>query len=290
MNTSLNDPPAINDPPPAQRQKSLRPGLAWALAALIAGAALLSLWRTPYAPNAMNVPARLQPPSWAHLAGTDEFGRDIFSRLMAGSRVSLAVGLGAMSISLLAGALVGMLAGYFGGWIDVVLMRLMDAMMALPGIVVALLIVAVSGVGIANTALALGLMGVPVIARVTRSVFLVGREMEYVLAARALGASSWRAIAAHILPNQITAILVAASINLAGAILGEAGLSYLGLGTQPPDPSWGRMLQEAQRYIGVAWWYALAPGLTITLAVFVFYLLAGDLQQRIQPAGRGALD
>jgi peptide/nickel transport system permease protein len=218
------------------------------------------------------------------LAGTDEFGRDILSRLMAGGRISLAVGFGAMAISLLAGALIGALAGYFGGWIDDVLMRLTDALMALPGIVVALLIVAISGVGFANTALALGVMGIPVIARVTRSAFLVGREMEYVLAARALGASPWRIIIAHILPNQVTTILVAASINLAGAILGEAGLSYLGLGTQPPDPSWGRMLKEAQSFIGVAWWYAFAPGLTITLAVFAFYLLANDLQRLAQPA------
>ncbi len=255
----------------------------WGLVGLIVGATLLSLLYTPYAPNAVDVPSRLQPPSLAHLAGTDEFGRDIFSRLMAGGRISLAVGFGAMAISLLAGALIGALAGYFGGWIDDILMRLMDALMALPGIVIALLIVAISGVGSTNTALALGVMGIPVIARVTRGAFLVGREMEYVLAARALGASPLRIITAHILPNQITTILVTASINLASAILGEAGLSYLGLGTQPPDPSWGRMLKEAQSFIGVAWWYAFAPGLAITLAVFAFYLLANELQRLAQP-------
>jgi peptide/nickel transport system permease protein len=268
-------------PPPVSTRKPS--ATTWGLVGLIVGATLLSLLYTPYAPNAVDVPSRLQPPSLAHLAGTDEFGRDIFSRLMAGGRISLAVGFGAMAISLLAGALIGALAGYFGGWIDDVLMRLMDALMALPGIVIALLIVAISGVGFTNTALALGVMGIPVIARVTRGAFLVGREMEYVLAARALGASPWQIITAHILPNQITTILVAASINLAGAILGEAGLSYLGLGTQPPDPSWGRMLQEAQRFIGVAWWYAFAPGLTITLAVFAFYLLANELQRLAQP-------
>ncbi len=268
-------------PPPVPTRK---PSVTtWGLVGLIVGATLLSLLYTPYAPNAVDVPSRLQPPSLAHLAGTDEFGRDIFSRLMAGGRISLAVGFGAMAISLLAGALIGALAGYFGGWIDDVLMRLMDALMALPGIVIALLIVAISGVGFTNTALALGVMGIPVIARVTRSAFLVGREMEYVLAARALGASPWRIITAHILPNQITTILVTASINLASAILGEAGLSYLGLGTQPPDPSWGRMLKEAQSFIGVAWWYAFAPGLTITLAVFAFYLLANELQRLAQP-------
>jgi len=267
-------------PPVSTRKPSV---ITWGLVGLIVGATLLSLLYTPYAPNAVDVPSRLQPPSLAHLAGTDEFGRDIFSRLMAGGRISLAVGFGAMAISLLAGALIGALAGYFGGWIDDVLMRLMDALMALPGIVIALLIVAISGVGFTNTALALGVMGIPVIARVTRSAFLVGREMEYVLAARALGASPLRIITAHILPNQITTILVTASINLASAILGEAGLSYLGLGTQPPDPSWGRMLKEAQSFIGVAWWYAFAPGLTITLAVFAFYLLANELQRLAQP-------
>jgi peptide/nickel transport system permease protein len=267
-------------PPVSTRKLSVT---TWGLVGLIVGATLLSLLYTPYAPNAVDVPSRLQPPSLAHLAGTDEFGRDIFSRLMAGGRISLAVGFGAMAISLLAGALIGALAGYFGGWIDDVLMRLMDALMALPGIVIALLIVAISGVGFTNTALALGVMSIPVIARVTRGAFLVGREMEYVLAARALGASPLRIITAHILPNQITTILVTASINLASAILGEAGLSYLGLGTQPPDPSWGRMLKEAQSFIGVAWWYAFAPGLTITLAVFAFYLLANELQRLAQP-------
>ncbi|MCS7061738.1 MAG: ABC transporter permease [Anaerolineae bacterium] len=271
----------MSEAPSSARRSRLFLGPGWLLTVALLTITLASWFGTPHPPNAMNVPARLQPPSWTHLAGTDEFGRDLFSRLMAGGRISLAVGLGAMTWSVLAGMLIGMLAGYFGGWLDDVLMRLMDALMALPGIVIALLIVAVRGVGFANTALALGLMGTPVIARVTRSAFLVGREMEYVLAARALGASSRRVILMHILPNQITPLLVAASINLAAAILGEAGLSYLGLGTQPPDPSWGRMLQEAQRYIGVAWWYALAPGLTITVAVFAFYLLANDLQRSV---------
>ncbi len=264
---------------PRTRRSLVGPGW-WLTGALL----VITLWgwlAPPYLPNEMNVPVRLRPPSWAHPAGTDEFGRDIFSRLMAGGRVSLTVGAGATTFSVVTGALIGMLAGYFGGWIDDALMRLMDAVLALPGIVIALLIVAVWGVGLVNTALALGVMGTPVIARVTRSAFLVGREMEYVLAARALGASSMRTIFRHVLPNQITPILVAASINLAAAILGEAGLSYLGLGTQPPDPSWGRMLQEAQRYVGIAWWYAVAPGLTITLAVFAFYLLANDIQRAV---------
>lgn len=275
----MHDAVLPKQPAPRTRRSLVGPGW-WLTGALL----VITLWgwlAPPYLPNEMNVPVRLRPPLWAHPAGTDEFGRDIFSRLMAGARVSLTVGAGATTFSVVTGALIGMLAGYFGGWIDDALMRLMDAVLALPGIVIALLIVAVWGVGLVNTALALGVMGTPVIARVTRSAFLVGREMEYVLAARALGASSMRTIFRHVLPNQITPILVAASINLAAAILGEAGLSYLGLGTQPPDPSWGRMLQEAQRYVGIAWWYAVAPGLTITLAVFAFYLLANDIQRAV---------
>jgi peptide/nickel transport system permease protein len=268
-------------PPPVSTRKPS--ATTWGLVGLIVGATLLSLLYTPYAPNAVDVPSRLQPPSLAHLAGTDEFGRDIFSRLMAGGRISLAVGFGAMAISLLAGALIGALAGYFGGWIDDVLMRLTDALMALPGIVVALLIVAISGVGFANTALALGGDGHPGHRARHPQRFPGGPRDGVRVGCPCIGASPWRIIIAHILPNQVTTILVAASINLAGAILGEAGLSYLGLGTQPPDPSWGRMLKEAQSFIGVAWWYAFAPGLTITLAVFAFYLLANELQRLAQP-------
>lgn len=255
--------------------------LGWLAAGAVVFVTLLSLVYTPKPPNAINVAQRLKPPSWEHLAGTDELGRDLFSRLMAGGQVSLLIGLGAAAFSLLVGGALGAIAGYFGGPIDDITMRLMDAVLALPGILIALLIITLRGTGVDNTILALGIMGTPVIARVVRGVFLQGREMEYVLASRALGASSARLIFRHILPNYATPILVAFSINLAAAILSEASLSYLGLGTQPPDPSWGRMLQESQRYLGVAWWYSLSPGLTITFVVLAFYLLANDVQKRL---------
>lgn len=245
---------------------------------------VVSLVYTPYDPNQMNIPNRLKPPSSAHWFGTDEFGRDLFSRILAGARVSLVVGLLSAGIAALGGILIGAVSGYFGGWLDEVIMRLMDALMALPGIVMALLIISLRGPGLVNTALALGIMGIPAFARIVRGGFLQSREVEYVQAAVCIGANSWRIIFRHILPNQLTPIIVASSINFAGAILGEAGLSYLGLGIQPPDPSWGRMLQEGQKFIYSAPWYSIAPGLTITFTVFAFYLFANDLQIWLHPA------
>lgn len=245
---------------------------------------LVSFIYTPYDPNQMNIPQRLKPPSAEHWFGTDEFGRDLFSRILAGARVSLLVGLISASIAAAGGIVIGATAGYFGGWLDEVSMRLMDAFMAFPGIVMALLIISIRGPGLTNTALALGIMGIPSFARIVRGGFLQSREAEYVHAAISIGASDWRIIFRHILPNQLTPIIVASSINFAAAILGEAGLSYLGLGIQPPDPSWGRMLQEGQGYIYSAPWYAIAPGLIITFTVFAFYLFSNDLQIWLQPA------
>ncbi len=244
---------------------------------------LVSLVYTPYDPNEMNIPNRLQPPSPQHWFGTDEFGRDLFSRVMAGAQVSLLVGLMAASIAALGGTLIGAVSGYFGGWLDEIVMRLMDALMALPGIVMALLIISIRGPGLMNTALALGIMGIPSFSRIVRGGFLQSREMEYVQAAVAIGASPWRIIFRHILPNQLTPIIVASSINFAAAILGEAGLSYLGLGIQPPNPSWGRMLQEGQAFIFSAAWYSVAPGIAITFTVFAFYLFSNDLQVWLHP-------
>ena len=250
---------------------------------LLALATLISLLYMPYDPNRMNVQQRLQPPSAQHWFGTDEFGRDLFSRILAGGRVSLLVGLVSASIAAAGGILIGASAGYYGRWLDEIAMRLMDVLMALPGIVMALLIISIRGPGLANTGLALGIMGIPSFARIVRGGFLQTREAEYVQAAVAIGASDLRIIFRHILPNQLTPIIVAFSINLATAILGEAGLSYLGLGIQPPDPSWGRMLQEGQQYIYSAPWYAVVPGLTITFTVFAFYLFSNDLQLWLQP-------
>ncbi|MGQ9815833.1 MAG: ABC transporter permease, partial [Candidatus Roseilinea sp.] len=193
---------------------------------LLALATLISLLYTPYDPNRMNVQQRLKPPSAQHWFGTDEFGRDLFSRILAGGRVSLLVGLVSASIAAAGGILIGASAGYYGRWLDEISMRLMDVLMALPGIVMALLIISIRGPGLANTGLALGIMGIPSFARIVRGGFLQTREAEYVQAAVAIGASDLRIIFRHILPNQLTPIIVAFSINLATAILGEAGLSY----------------------------------------------------------------
>ncbi|GAB3352390.1 ABC transporter permease [Modestobacter lapidis] len=251
--------------------------------------ALLDEQLAPEGPNEIDVGARLQPPSPDHPFGTDDLGRDVFSRVILGAAVSLRVGLIAVSISLVVGTLIGLLAGFYGKWVDDVLMRLMDMLFAFPAVLLAISIVAILGPGLTNTTIAIGIVYIPIFARVTRSSVLGVREEVYVRAARSVGSSDVRLLARHVLPNAAPPIIVQTSVSLAFAVLSEAALSFLGLGTQPPDPSWGLMLSEGRGYIELAWWIAVFPGLAIFLLVLSFNLLGDGLRDVLDPRQRTAM-
>lgn len=258
----------------------------WLGSAILAAFLLLmiiSFFYTPHDVNTMDISNKLQKPGVGHWLGTDEFGRDIFSRIMKGTQTAFFVGGTAVSIGLLFGTMIGAIAGYFGGWIDELIMRIIDALMAFPGIILALMLVAVFGAGMVNTSVALGLMAIPGISRIARSGFMQNKEYEYVLAARLAGISPMKIMFRHILPNISSPLIVAASIAFAGAMLAEAGLSYLGLGVQPPDPSWGAMLKDSQSYMATAPWYTYAPGMAITLLVLGFYMLSNAIRDMSDP-------
>lgn len=248
---------------------------------LVAGLVLMmlvSLLYTPYPPDEMDTAHVFAKPCADHLLGTDNFGRDILSRLMKGSQTAFFVGFGAVSIGFVFGLLLGAPAGYFGGWFDEAVMRLMDAKMAFPGVILALVFLTVFGSGAFNTAVALGIMSIPRFCRVSRSGFMQLKQMEYVRAARSRGASPLRIMVCHILPNISSSLVVTATLGFSGAVLSEAGLSYLGLGIQPPAASWGKMLYEAQSYLMTDPLYAVIPGVMITLMVLGFNLLGDGLR------------
>ncbi|MBW3557504.1 MAG: ABC transporter permease [Actinobacteria bacterium] len=245
--------------------------------------ALIGQWVAPYGVNDVIIADRLQPPSLDHPFGTDELGRDLFSRVILAVRVSLYVGLVAVGISLVAGVAIGLLAGYYGRWADTLLMRLMDMVFAFPAILLAIAILAVLGPGITNAMIAIGIVYTPIFARVTRGSVLSVREEVYVRAARSLGASDARLILRHVLPNVSGPIIVQASLSLAFAILSEAALSFLGLGVQPPDPSWGRMLLDGRGFLDQAWWMGLFPGVAILVTVMAFNFLGDGLRDALDP-------
>ncbi|HCO70010.1 MAG TPA: peptide ABC transporter permease, partial [Mesotoga infera] len=205
-------------------------------------------------------------------------GRDVLSRIMKGSQTAFFVGLVAVSIGSVFGVLIGAISGYFGGIVDEIIMRIVDAMMAFPSILLALMFVSVFGVGLRNTIIAIGIMSIPSFARITRSGFVQHKELDYVKNAKIKGVSNLRIMFRHILPNVLSPIVVAASMGFANAVLAEAALSYLGLGIQPPNPSWGRMLSESQVFITVSPWYAIAPGIFITLLVLGFNFLGDGIR------------
>lgn len=257
--------------------------LGLAITAGIVVTAALSLVYTPRDPLLMNIAARLQEPSGAHPMGTDQFGRDLLSRVMRGAVASLVVGAVAVGIGMGVGVLFGVAGGYFGGWLDEALMRVVDAVYGFPAVLSALLVTAVFGPGIVISMVAVGVAYVPIFARLTRGSFLALREREFVVAARALGARDWGIISRHILPNTLSPLIVQATISFPVAILAEAALSYLGLGTQPPHPSWGLMLKDAQNFLALSPWYAFFPGAAIALAVLGFNLLGDGLRDVLDP-------
>ena len=245
----------------------------------------ISLFYTPYPPDAMDTANAFAVPSAKHLLGTDNFGRDILSRLMTGSQTAFFVGIGAVTIGLSAGLLLGSVSGYFGGWIDEIVMRLMDTKMAFPGVILALVLITVFVSGALNTAIALGIMSIPKFCRVTRSGFMQIKQLEYIKAARSRGASRFRIMVLHILPNISSSLIVTATLGFSGAVLSEAGLSYLGLGIQPPTASWGKMLYEAQAYLITNPFLAVVPGIMITIMVLGFNLLGDGLRDLTERQG-----
>ena len=250
---------------------------------------LIAIFDEPLAPqgaNEIDIAARLEPPSSEHWFGTDDLGRDILSRIILGASVSLRVGFLAVAVALVIGATIGLLAGFYGRWVDDVLMRIMDMLFAFPAVLLAIAVLAVRGPGSGNTALAIAIVYVPIFARVTRASVLGVREEVYVRASRSVGASDWRLLTRHVLPNAAPPIIVQTSISLAFAVLAEAALSFLGLGTQPPNPSWGLMLAEGRGFIDIAWWLAFFPGMAIFLTVLCFNLLGDGLRDVLDPRQR----
>jgi peptide/nickel transport system permease protein len=247
------------------------------------GVAALAPALAPHDPIAQDLSHRLEAPSPGHLFGTDDFGRDVFSRVIWGSRVSLRLGIVAVTIALTFGGLIGLLAGYYGGWFDLLGMRLMDLMLAFPSILLAIVVVAILGPSLTNAMIAVGVMAVPQYARIVRGSVLSVRQLEYVQAARALGAGDTRILAGAILPNVGGPIIVTASLGLATAVLEAAGLSFLGLGAQPPTPEWGSMLSQGRELVLIAPWVLTAPGVAVFLSVLGFNLVGDALRDLLDP-------
>ena len=241
----------------------------------------------PYDPGKTDVSLKLKSPSSRNYVGTDQLGRDVFSRMLHGSRISLSVGFVAVAISILIGILVGAVAGYYGGWVDTILMRFVDTMLCFPSFFLILTIVALLGPNIFNIMIVIGVTSWMGTARLVRAEFLSLRERDYVQAAKALGAGDRRIMLRHLLPNALAPVFVSATLKVASAILIEAGLSFLGFGVQPPAPSWGNILTEGRTYIFDAWWLTVFPGLAILITVLSFNLLGEGLRDALDPRLRG---
>jgi peptide/nickel transport system permease protein len=265
----------------ARRHVTFVAGMVVTLALL--GTAALSLVYTPIDPLRMSPAERLQPPSGTHPFGTDQYGRDLLSRVMAGARTSIAVGVIAVTIGAALGVMLGLVSGWLGGWPDELFMRLVDAVQGFPAILSALLFTAVFSPGIGVSMVAIGVAFVPAFARLTRASVLELRAREFVVAARALGAADRRLLLRHILPNTLAPLIVQATTSFPVAILAEAALAYLGLGTQPPNPSWGLMLKEAQNFLSMNPWFAVFPGSAIATAVLGLNLLGDGLRDLLDP-------
>ncbi len=237
----------------------------------------------PADPMAIHTTALLNPPTRLSWMGTDQFGRDILSRILFGARSSMLVAFASVALALGVGTSVGLVAGYRGGWVDGVSMRMMDILFAFPAILLAIAIMAVVGPSVPNLILAIGIVFTPQFARVARAATLSIKHLEFIDAARAVGASSTRVFAQYLLPNVLAPIIVQISVSLSLAILSESALSFLGLGTQPPTPSWGNMLSEGRQFMEIAPWNAIFPGLAIMLVVLGFNLLGDGLRDELDP-------
>ncbi|MFT3817334.1 MAG: ABC transporter permease [Rubrivivax sp.] len=259
-----------------------------ALAVVLGFVALAALapWLSPQDPIAASWSAIRKPPSAAHWFGTDEIGRDVLSRVVWGSRASLQAGLVSVSISLLLGVPVGLLAGLAGGAVDALISRLTDAMLACPFLILAIALAAFLGPSLSNAMVAIGISATPVFVRLTRAQVLNVKVEAYVEAARALGNAPWRIAWRHVLPNATAPLIVQATLAIAGAVIAEASLSFLGLGQQPPAPSWGSMLNAAKNYVDQAPWMAVWPGLAIFVLVLAFNLLGDGLRDALDPRQR----
>jgi peptide/nickel transport system permease protein len=234
-------------------------------------------------PTQMYFDHRLEGPNGYFPLGTDSLGRDVWSRMVYGSRISLQTGLIAVFIALAFGVPMGLAAGYFGRWVDTLIMRIADVILAFPGIIFAIWLISILGPSLRNVMIAVGLFSVPGFARLVRSSTLQVKEMDYVMAEKAIGAGTMRILARHILPNVVTPVIVYSSLRVASAILAGAGLSFLGLGTAPPTPEWGAMLSEGRAYLQSAWWVAFFPGLAIMITVLATNMVGDGLRDALDP-------
>ncbi len=244
----------------------------------------------PYGINDIDIPKRLTGPSSDHWFGTDELGRDVFSRVIVAARVSLQVGFIAVGFALVVGVPIGLISGYYRGGVDSFLMRMMDVLFSFPAILLAIAILAVLGPGVGNAMIAIGLVYTPIFARITRGSVLVVSEEVYIRAARSLGAGDRRIIFRHILPNVMAPIIVQTTLSLAFAILSEAALSFLGLGVQPPNPAWGRMLAEGRNFFEQAPWMGIFPGLAILFTVMSFNFVGDGLRDALDPKQKSVIE
>ena len=263
--------------------------LGFFIASMLVIFALFSPFIAPELPNIQDLSARLIPPFWyvggsmKHLLGTDDFGRDLFSRIVYGARISILVGTISVSISLFFGLIMGVFAGYYGKLVDALIMRVVDIMLSIPAILLAIVIVSILGPSLYNAMIAIGIVGIPTYARIVRGSVLAEKEKEYVIASRVNGSSNIRLMFKVILPNCTTPIIVQATMGFASAVLEAAGLSFLGLGAQPPTPEWGAMLADSLQFITTAPWMIFYPGLAIFLTVLGFNLMGDGLMDVLDP-------
>jgi peptide/nickel transport system permease protein len=252
--------------------------------------ALTASWIAPYGVNDVDVPQALRPPSGAHWLGTDELGRDVLSRVLVAVQASMKVAVVSVAFAAVVGVTLGVLAGYRGGWLDTVVMRMVDVLFAFPVLLLALAIVAILGPGLGTTILAIGVVYTPIFARVARASTLSVRVEPYVAVSRTMGTGSGYILARHILPNITGPLIVQTSLSLAFAILSEAALSFLGLGLQPPQPSLGRMIFDSQGFVTLAWWMAVFPGAAIFVIVLAFNLFGDGLRDVLDPKQRTMIE